>query len=173
MEQLSFPSLDQQTPRPQHLSRNREAINSIKGFRYKEDYIDEWEQDQLFRQIDEQQWLSDLKRRVQHYGYKYDYKARQVNLDMRIDHLPEWLQTLGRKLKEEGYMPTEPDQVIVNEYKPGQGIASHIDCEPCFEDTIVSLSLISACVMDFTNKSDDNEKDSCLACAQEYYRFEG
>ena len=51
---------------------------------------------------------------------------------MRIDHLPKWLQTLGRKLKEEGYMPTEPDQVIVNEYKPGQGIASHIDCEPLF-----------------------------------------
>ena len=158
MEQLSFPSLDQQTPRSQSLSRNREAINSIKGLSYKEDYIDEGEQDQLLRQIDEQQWLSDLKRRVQHYGFKYDYKARQVNLDMRIDHLPEWLQTLGRKLKEEGYMPTEPDQVIVNEYKPGQGIANHIDCEPCFEGTIVSLSLISACVMDFTNKSDTTKK---------------
>ena len=66
MEQLRFPLPDQQTPRSQSLSRNREAINSIKGFRYKEDYIDEWEQDQLLRQIDEQQWLSDLKRRVQH-----------------------------------------------------------------------------------------------------------
>ena len=158
MEQLSFPSLDQQTPRPQPLSRNREAIDSIKGFRYKEDYIGEGEEDQLLRQIDEQQWLSDLKRRVQHYGFKYDYKARQVNHDMRIDHLPKWLQTLGRKLKEEGYMPTEPDQVIVNEYKPGQGIASHIDCEPCFEDTIVSLSLISDCIMDFTNKFDKTKR---------------
>ena len=158
MEQLSFPSLDQQSPRSRSLSSNQEAINSIKGFSYKEDYIDEWEQTQLLHHIDEQQWLSDLKRRVQHYGFKYDYKARQVNLDMRIDHLPKWLQTLGRKLKEDCYMPKEPDQVIVNEYKPGQGIASHIDCAPCFEDTIVSLSLISACVMDFTNKLDESKK---------------
>ncbi len=158
MEQLSFPSLDQQIPRSQFLSSNQEAINSIKGFIYQEDYIFEWEQTKLLHQIDEQQWLSDLKRRVQHYGFKYDYKARQVNLDMRIDHLPKWLQTLGRKLKEDGHMPTEPDQVIVNEYKPGQGIAYHIDCEPCFEDTIVSLSLISACVMEFTNKFDETKK---------------
>jgi alkylated DNA repair dioxygenase AlkB len=43
-----------------------------------------------------------------------------------------------------------PDQVIVNEYQPGQGISSHIDCVPCFTDTIISLSLGSACVMNFT-----------------------
>ena len=49
-------------------------------------------------------------------------------------------------------MPETADQVIVNEYEPGQGISSHIDCEPCFKDTIVSLSLGSGCVMNFTNK---------------------
>src|SRR5438445_662516 len=43
-----------------------------------------------------------------------------------------------------------PDQVIVNEYEPGQGITPHIDCEPCFGDTVASLTLGSGCVMDFT-----------------------
>ena len=55
-------------------------------------------------------------------------------------------------------MPEVADQVIVNEYQPGQGISSHIDCQPCFKDTIVSLSLGSGCIMDFTNKSDKTKK---------------
>jgi alkylated DNA repair dioxygenase AlkB len=41
-----------------------------------------------------------------------------------------------------------PDQVIVNEYLPGQGIARHVDCVPCFGPVVLSLSLGSACVMD-------------------------
>ena len=87
-----------------------------------------------------------------------DYKARKVTRDMRIGHLPEWLQTLGQRLYKDGHMPAEPDQVIINEYEPGQGISSHIDCKPCFTDTIVSLSLGSGCVMDFTNKLDKTNK---------------
>lgn len=43
-----------------------------------------------------------------------------------------------------------PDQIIVNEYLPGQGISEHIDCTPCFGGTICSLSLGSSCLMDFT-----------------------
>jgi alkylated DNA repair dioxygenase AlkB len=157
MEQLELLLSD---PRPQPPSRNEEAISIIKGFRYIEDYISESEHDWLLDQIDEHehQWLKDLKRRVQHYGFKYDYKARKVNLDMRIGHLPEWLQALGRRLYEDGHMPAEPDQVIINEYEPGQGISSHIDCEPCFDDVIVSLSLGSGCVMDFTSKLDKAKK---------------
>ena len=157
MEQLELLLSD---PRPQPPSRNEEAISIIKGFRYIEDYISESEHDWLLDQIDEHehQWLKDLKRRVQHYGFKYDYKARKVNLNMRIGHLPEWLQALGRRLYEDGHMPAEPDQVIVNEYEPGQGISSHIDCEPCFANMIVSLSLGSGCVMDFTSKLDKAKK---------------
>jgi alkylated DNA repair dioxygenase AlkB len=47
-------------------------------------------------------------------------------------------------------MPRVADQVIVNEYEPGQGIAPHVDCVPCFADTIASLTLGSSCVMEFT-----------------------
>ncbi|RZJ87724.1 MAG: hypothetical protein EOO60_11885, partial [Hymenobacter sp.] len=47
-----------------------------------------------------------------------------------------------------------PDQVIVNEYEPGQGIAPHIDCTPCFDDTVISISLGSACIMNLFHADD-------------------
>ena len=90
------------------------------------------EHDQLLAQIDEQPWLDDLKRRVQHYGFKYDYKARRVARDMRIGKLPKWLEELAEKLWIDGHMPEVADQVIVNEYEPQQGISRHIDCETLF-----------------------------------------
>jgi alkylated DNA repair dioxygenase AlkB len=40
------------------------------------------------------------------------------------------------------------DQLLVNEYQPGQGIAPHRDYAP-FGRTVVTLSLLSPCVMDF------------------------
>ena len=40
------------------------------------------------------------------------------------------------------------DQILVNEYLPGQGISPHRDYAP-FGRTVVSLSLLSPCVMDF------------------------
>jgi alkylated DNA repair dioxygenase AlkB len=40
------------------------------------------------------------------------------------------------------------DQTLANEYQPGQGIAPHRDHAP-FGRTVVSLRLLSPCVMDF------------------------
>lgn len=139
-------------------SRNQEVIAAINGLQYIENYIDEHQHDWLLARINEHRWLDDLKRRVQHYGFKYDYRARKVNYDMRIGELPKWLQKLSEKLYEDKHMPEVADQVIVNEYLPGQGISSHIDCEPCFRDIIVSLSLGSGCVMNFTNKYNKTKK---------------
>ena len=121
-------------------------------------YITAERHDTLLAQVDEQPWLADIKRRVQHYGFKYDYRARKVNYDMHIGELPGWLEALSKELHTDTYMPEVADQVIVNEYQPGQGISAHIDCEPCFKDTIVSLSLGSNCVMNFTNKLDKTKR---------------
>jgi len=98
---------------------------------------------------------------VQHYGWRYDYKARSVTNDLRIGALPDWLQSYAIRLQQAGYFPETPDQVIINEYHAGQGISAHIDCVPCFTDTIASLSLGSPCVMDFT-QSKTGEKLSLL-----------
>lgn len=123
----------------------------IPGLNYIPEYIPPDEQSQLIDLIDRHPWSAELKRRVQHYGYKYDYKRRAVSQAMYLGKLPVWAEKIAGRLHQEGFTPQIPDQLIVNEYKPGQGIASHIDCVPCFGDTILSLSLGSACVMNFTH----------------------
>ena len=153
-----FSYLLQQSDQQQSVSRNQEAIAAIGGIGYVKNYITEYQHGWLLTEIDKHEWLTDLKRRVQHYGFKYDYKARKVNYDMRIGELPEWLKRLSQKLHKDGHMPEVADQVIINEYKQGEGISSHIDCEPCFKGTIVSLSLGSGCVMNFTHKFDKTKK---------------
>ena len=160
--ELTQPSLfeQEQLTEPYPPPTNQEVMDPIRGISYINDYINENQHQWLIHEIDkdEKKWLPDLKRRVQHYGYKYDYKARRVNHDMYIGELPEWLKRLSNKLHDEGHLPHIADQVIINEYKPGQGISGHIDCEPCFKGPIASLSLGSGYIMDFTNKNDKTQK---------------
>lgn len=111
----------------------------------------------MLKLIDIQEWNLDLKRRTQHYGYKYDYTARSIDSSYYLGAMPYWIDELCNKLHGAGTFIEKPDQVIINEYMLGQGIASHIDCVPCFEDIICSLSLFSGCIMDLTN---DNVKKS-------------
>ena len=120
----------------------------IPGLKYIPDYISVAQEQELINIIESQPWSNELRRRVQHYGYKYDYKSRSVNDMSFLGLIPEWLSSLGNRLYEERVFNVMPDQVIINEYLPGQGIAPHIDCIPCFSDTICSLSLGSKCVMD-------------------------
>lgn len=126
-------------------------VPNIAGLHYIADFIDEKTEATLIQTIDAQPWIMDLRRRVQHYGYRYDYKVRGLASDLYLGPIPEWLQPFCQKLQSEGYFSHIPDQVIVNEYLPGQGIASHTDCIPCFGDTIASISLGSGCQMDFIN----------------------
>lgn len=124
---------------------------AISGLSYIPDFIYEINEAELFKVIDDQPWKYDLKRRVQHYGYAYDYKARNVTAKSKLGDIPQWLQFYCKKLKDGGFFETPPDQVIVNEYQIGQGISAHIDCVPCFGAAIAIISLGSPCVMDFTS----------------------
>jgi len=127
------------------------AVSTVPGLHYAPNYVDSPEQDELLAIIDQQPWLTDLKRRVQHYGYRYTYTHRTVDSSLFLGPLPSWAATVANRLQREGYVTQTPDQLIINEYEPGQGISSHIDCVPCFDDTIVSISLGSPCVMVFTH----------------------
>ena len=127
------------------------AAPDIPGLQYLPNFITPNEELTLIEVIDRQQWLHDLKRRVQHYGYKYDYKERVVKPDSYLGPLPDWLMPVSQKL------PFKPDQAIVNEYQPGQGISAHVDCVPCFDEMIASLSLGSGAVMQFTNGQEKHD----------------
>lgn len=128
-----------------------DTVVEIPGLQYASDFLDEQREEALMREIAAQPWLTELRRRVQHYGYKYDYKARKVTDEMYLGPLPAWLHALSSELRDRGFMPKLADQVIVNEYEPGQGIAPHVDCVSCFAGPVASLTLGSSCCMEFVN----------------------
>ncbi len=139
------------TSRPGETGDDRGSAPLIPGLVYLPNYISLEQHDRLFAEVDHAEWRADLKRRVQHYGYRYDYKARAIDASMRLGELPSWASDLARRLHVEGFMDRLPDQLIVNEYLPGQGITPHIDCVPCFGPSVASLSLGSTCQMDFAH----------------------
>jgi len=137
--------------------QSNDMMNSapqISGLSYLSNFIAQAESTSLLTHIDNQAWRSNLKRRVQHYGYVYDYRLRAISKDMKLGPLPNWLGGMTRKLVEHNIFPETPDQVIINEYEPGQGISAHIDCVPCFGGVIASLSLGSAVDMSFRKDGD-------------------
>jgi len=136
--------------------------NIIDGLVYYNDFISREEENNLIKIINQEPWLGDLKRRVQHYGWKYDYRARSLTSELFLGPLPTWAQNLALRLQYHGLIEDLPDQVIINEYKPGQGIANHVDCEPCFGDTIISISLGSISVMSFINLQSNMRVEAVL-----------
>ena len=129
------------------------ASPAIPGLHYHPSYVSSEAQLLLLDAIDQQPWSTELRRRVQHYGYRYDYTSHQVTAQMQAAPFPAWLSALATQLHADGRCPLLPDQVIINEYVPGQGIAAHIDCVPCFGNTILSLSLGSGCNMQFAQST--------------------
>jgi alkylated DNA repair dioxygenase AlkB len=133
---------------------------SIQGLRYISEYISLQEESDLIRIIDTQPWITELKRRVQHYGYRYYYKQQHMGGGTSLGPLPEWFQPYCSRLHQSGAFPALPDQVIINEYQTGQGIAPHVD-RTRFDRTVASISLGSPCMMDFIH-SETGEKTSLL-----------
>ena len=130
------------------------------GLEYRPDFLVASEEAGLLAYIDDSEWLTDLSRRVMHFGYKYDYTSRRLDETARIGPLPEWLARLSSMAREaaseEAKQLLDPDQpfeqAIINEYLPGQGIAPHIDRD-CFGPVVATVSLGSAVNMDFCRDS--------------------
>ena len=128
-----------------------QQIPAVSGLQFLEGFLTLEQQAYCVKRVDAavDQWRNDLSRRVQHYGWRYDYKARAITPDMHIGALPDWLARLAQKLYDEtGLFDRVPEQVIVNEYLPGQGIAMHID-HPGFGPVVCTISLLDDWEMDF------------------------
>ena len=148
---------------PHSLDRVSERSAAIvPGLFYEANFIDAAEEVALFSAVDAAPWLNDLRRRVQHYGWRYDYKARRIVKSMRLGDLPGWAIDLAQRLCRLGLMSDVADQVIVNEYLPGQGIAPHTDCPTCFGNEICSVSLGSPVVMDFVERASSEKRSMVL-----------
>ena len=96
-------------------------VETVPGLKFIEDFLTPDEQAYCVKRVDAaiSEWRNDLNRRVQHYGWRYDYKARAITPDMHIGALPDWLDDLAQKLYDKtGLFDRKPEQVIVNEYLP-------------------------------------------------------
>ena len=126
----------------------------IPGLTYVRDFLSKSEEERLVRQIDRSGWQGEgLKRRVQHYGWQYDYRTRNINATARLGSLPDWAGSIARRLVSAKLLEHLPDQVIVNEYINEQGIARHVDRVPLFADGIVMISLLESWEMVFRKQS--------------------
>ncbi|XP_061923234.1 alkylated DNA repair protein alkB homolog 8-like [Entelurus aequoreus] len=127
------------------------------GLALVEDFVSPEEEDRLLAAIDWSSTNGDVTaqkalkhRRVQHYGFEFRYDNNNVDKDKPLSAgLPaECLPVLERCL-DKGHIKSMPDQLTVNQYECGQGIAPHVDTHSAFEDTILSLSLGAKTVMEF------------------------
>lgn len=121
----------------------------IEGLDTIEDFITREEHDALLARIESQPWDLSLSRRTQQYGFVYAHKGASLDASSWLGPLPSWLQVLALRLKSENWFHDEPDQAILNEYEPGQGIAAHVDAPHLFGPSVASLSLLSPALMEF------------------------
>jgi alkylated DNA repair dioxygenase AlkB len=129
-------------------------IPAIPGLSYLPDYVSQAEQAQLVEAMDSRPWDTRWDRRRQPYGVEYGRG------DGNPPPIPDWGMALAERMYREGISERPFDHLLVNEYLPGQGIAFHGDYAP-FDRTVVSLSLLSPCVMDF-RQADTGRRESLL-----------
>ncbi len=128
-----------------------DIVPKISGLQYIPNYIEAEHEDKLIKTIDSLPWNQDLSRRVQHYGFAYDYGGRKIS-SKYLGDLPDFLAELAQNLYEEAIFPEIPNQAIINEYMPGQGITAHIDSTESFGSVICSISLLAPCMMSLIDK---------------------
>jgi alkylated DNA repair dioxygenase AlkB len=75
--------------------------------------------------------------------------------DVRDSKIPVPFDKLCARLAAEGYTPSVPDAITINEYYPGQAIRAHIDPPQC-GPVITVLSLAAPATMVFSKEKQDN-----------------
>ncbi len=121
---------------------------TVPGFSLREDYIRLDEEHALLNHVASEPWDTEWRRRVQRYGMGY---GRGVTREF-----PAWLIPLARRVASDANFPRFPENCVVNEYLPGQGIAPHKDYSS-FGSTIACVSLGSDVFLDLTHPRSGEE----------------
>jgi len=120
---------------------------ALPGFFLYPDFIDETREQLLLNEIDSQIWIVDYLRRLQYYGYRNELE-KPYNLVPFPVEMPPLMRALSAELVGQGIIQIMPDQVIINEYVPGEGIKPHKD-RNYFENQICGVNLGSSCILRF------------------------
>lgn len=116
-----------------------------------DDFISEEQESSILEIIDDKKpHVSKRKDRnsIKRYGSDLPYRANMVS-----QTIPDYLEDIGLKIFESGFLNQKPDSISINEYLIGQEIKPHID-SPKSGDVIVVLSLLSDAQMKFNNKTE-------------------
>lgn len=111
------------------------------GYSYIPDFIDAELEKHILEELTQHVWSILGSRSVQQYGYEYSYRDKTIH---PTTPMPEKLRELLDPVYQK--FGCEFDQVLVNHYHYGQGIAPHIDAD-VFGDRVVVLSLGSHCTL--------------------------
>lgn len=120
---------------------------TVPGLLFYPDFISESMEAELINEIDSQTWVVDYDRRLQYYGYRNELET-PYNLIQFPVAMPPLIYNLSKDLVEQQIVSVQPDQVIVNEYAPGEGLRPHKD-RNYFENQICGVNLGSGCIMRF------------------------
>lgn len=126
----------------------KSETTQIPGLTLIQNFINPQEHEQLVSQIESMAWGSIGSRKVQQYGFKYNYRSRGVNKSDKICEIPEFCDFVVERMIEKELIQRAPDQCIINKYDSGQGIGRHID-STVFGDIIISLSLCAPILFEF------------------------
>ncbi len=129
-----------------------ENFNDIKGLYYIENYLSDSESDEFKNYIKQHVTLEPItnaknSRRVAHFGYHYSYNNAGLTPAPKI---PAWLNDLIDPnlsiLKNINF-----NQIIINEYLPGQQIAYHTDHTKLFGPMIACVTVGQSMPIYFRN----------------------
>ncbi|KAL1274996.1 hypothetical protein QQF64_027810 [Cirrhinus molitorella] len=113
---------------------------------YVPNFITEAEEEYLLQQVyraPKPKWTQLSGRRLQNWGGLPNLKG------MLAEKLPDWLLQYTEKISALGaFAGKTANHVLVNEYKPGEGIMPHED-GPLYHPTVTTISLGSHTLLDF------------------------
>ena len=124
---------------------NDEEKKKLIGLMTEPNIISEELEKNILKEIYSKEWRNDLKRRVQHYYHVYDYTSKNVLI--KTDEPGPFVKQLEDIVSK--YFDCKINQIIVNEYEPGQGISAHIDKPTIFGPVVVTVTLQSDSSMVF------------------------
>jgi alkylated DNA repair dioxygenase AlkB len=128
------------------------------GFRYVDDLFGPDEERRLIGLLEELPWEAvrfrgyEARRRVVHFGHRYDFEARDVSPGLPIP--PALVELRDRVATLANEDATRFVEVLATEYRAGATIGWHSDA-PAFGATVLGVSLASACRMRFRRSTSE------------------
>ena len=120
-------------------------VATAPGFSLRPEYITSEEENSLLADAASGPWQNDYRRRIQQYGLGYG--GERGAKPTWIRDFPDWLKPLAKRVAQDAGFGRFPENCVINEYIPPQGIAPHKDYA-AFGPTVACVSLGSHILLD-------------------------